>query len=139
MQFSGAKKMRGVSILETITAIAIFSIVSLAIFGLSATSLHTSQRSELKLKAMTLAQNILLEQRRVSFEDLTIGTRPAIPVSQSEWKLPSAQSQVEVTAPPQFGGRLKEIAVTITWEFKGQPQTLRRIVTISKILLYSNS
>jgi type II secretory pathway component PulJ len=119
--------------METMVAIALFSVILLAISALAATSLHTSRRGEQRLRAETLAQSLLEEKRRLPFDRLNEGEGDPVAISQDDTGLPGAIYRVGIDDLDEYGGRLKEIDVQVSWRSRGQTLTVSRALRVAKI------
>jgi len=82
---------RGFSLIETIFAASILSIVIMVLFNLYPSSLLAVRRAEHRLEATTLAQSILESKRAMPFSQLTsltVDTDYAVPGSDPTWTDP---------------------------------------------------
>lgn len=82
---------RGFSLIETIFAASILSIVLMVLFNLYPSSLLAVRRAEHRLEATTLAQSILESKRAMPFSQLTgltVDTDYEVPGSDPTWTDP---------------------------------------------------
>lgn len=70
---------RGFSLLETVLATFIMSLITMAVFNIFPSSVMAVKRGEVELQADAIAQQILEEHRAKPFEELVIGPAIALP------------------------------------------------------------
>ena len=123
---------RAFTLIETMVAMAILSVLMLALLGLAATSRHTSRQAENRLAADTIAQNLLEEARHRGFSALEPTTVELLEVD-SEWGLPGATARQVVEKVPGYGGHLIEVEITVTWPERGRERTSTRSLLVSSL------
>lgn len=96
--------MRGVTLVELILALVVFSLLSLAVLTLLPSSMLAVKKADVHLRADALAESLLEHYRVQPFGTLAGETLP--------YEEPFSR-RLDVT--PR-GSRLKELKVTVSWE-----------------------
>lgn len=121
----------GLSLLETVLSVFIFSLVVLLLFELLPTSLLAVRRAEQRQLAGHLAASLAAERMARPFQGLAEGIEPLDPVTSEGVEFTPT---VEVFRLPDFEPeRLKGIRVTVTWQERGKTWTVRREVLVSGV------
>lgn len=116
--------------IETIVAMTILSIVSLAIMALAATSNRTARQAESNFQAGVLAQNLLERERRKNFADLPTLSQAPIDLTGMKVSLSSARAVLDIKPVPGLINHLKEIKVTLRWTEAGRQQSCERLTRV---------
>ncbi|PIQ89083.1 MAG: hypothetical protein COV72_04630 [Candidatus Omnitrophica bacterium CG11_big_fil_rev_8_21_14_0_20_42_13] len=116
--------MRGISLLEVIIVLIIFTVGVIAVVGIFGIGLAGSIDSENTIISMNLAQKRMEEIRNLDFDTGIINEAKAAVAGFAGF-----QRQVEVEA-PQAG--LKQITVTVFWSYKGAESEVPLLSYISK-------
>lgn len=124
---------RGVTLIETMVAMAILSIVMLAIMALAATSHRTSRQAELSYQAGILAQNLLEREKQKHFADLEPGGPTALSLDGLAKDLPNARAERTIAEVSGFDGRLKEVVIKVFWSEPGREKSKEWLIRISDL------
>ncbi|MBS2039744.1 type II secretion system protein [bacterium] len=119
------------SLVETIFAFFIMTLVILAVINLFPSSLMANRRSELSLQANALADRVLEEARAGGFSQLTAGVRPPVTVQVDSVAYTQVFQVGQV--PGQDFNSLRSLKVRITWSVAGHPQELVREVWVCNV------
>lgn len=121
----------GMSLVETIFAFFLMTLVILAVINLFPSSLMANRRSELSLQANALADQALEKARAGGFTSLTQGVRPAevVKVDSVSYTRIFQVSPV----PGQDFNALRSLKVRVRWTVAGHPQELVREVWVCNV------
>lgn len=122
---------RGVTLIETMVAMAILSVVLLAILGLAITSRRTSRQAELGFQASVLAQNLLERDKAKTYAELTAGGPDVVDLTGISTSLPHVRVERTVVELPGFDGRLKEVTVKVFWSEPGRDRSKEWSIRVS--------
>lgn len=121
--------MRGLSLLETVVATFLFTLVVVLVMNLFPSSLFSLQQAELKQRAERLAQSRLNEQRARKFSSLVLNS--STPLTAEDWEGHKLKPVLEVL--PHAGTDLKILRVTVTWEERNQIRKVSREVWVTDV------
>jgi prepilin-type N-terminal cleavage/methylation domain-containing protein len=127
------KSRAGLSLIETMVAMAILSVVLLAILALAATSRRTARQAELGFQASVLAQNLLEREKAKNYPDLIPGGPTALSLDEVDTTLPDAKAERTIREVEGFDGRLKEIALKVSWSEPGRHRSSVWLIRVSDI------
>lgn len=125
------RRRLGMSLVETIFAFFLMTLVILAVINLFPSSLMANRRSELSLQANALADQALEKARASGFMSLTQGVRPAevVKVDSVSYTRIFQVSPV----PGQDFNSLRSLKVRVRWTVAGHPQELVREVWVCNV------
>lgn len=108
---------RGMTILETVVAIACLGIAATLVTQLAAWSLNERARADTRLAAMEWAANILEKARAMPWAELTPewAAKQTLPADLAE-RMFNPTTSVVITSEPNVTG-LKRVAVNVTWYY----------------------
>jgi len=121
--------MRGLSLLETVVATFLFTLVTVLVMNLFPSSLFSLQQAELKQRAERLCQSRLNEERVRKFSSFTLNSSTPLPAE--EWEGHKLTPVLEVL--PHAGTALKILRVTVTWRERNQTRKVSREVWITDV------
>lgn len=121
--------MRGLSLLETVVATFLFTLVVVLVMNLFPSSLFSLQQAELKQRAERLCQSRLNEQRVKKFSSHTLNS--TTPLAVEEWEGHRLTPALEVL--PHPGTELKILRVSVTWKERNQTRKVSREVWITDV------
>ena len=124
---------RGVSLIETMVAMAILSIVMLAMMALAATSHRTARQAELGYQAGVLAQNLLEREKAKPFADLAPGGPTALDLTGMTAPIPHVKAERTITEVPGFDGKLKEVLIKVSWSEPGREPSREWMIRVSDL------
>ena len=113
-------------------AIAILSVLLLAVTALVVTAGHTSYQAELRTQADNLAQSILEQIVDRGFENLEVGTNE-VPLDAASHDLDKARATLSVRSLDEYGDRLYEIEVAVEWTYQEKSLRTVRMTRLSSI------
>lgn len=122
----------GFSLLETILATFILSLITMAVFNIFPSSVMAVKRGEMELEADSIAQQILEERRAIPFEDLTLGDSTMLDVVvagtifKSRVKVSNVPAPATEPNPPTNVDFLKSVRVTVEWVHSGKSHQMVR-------------
>lgn len=122
---------RGVSLIETMVAMAILSVVMLAILALAATARRTARQAEIGYQASVLAQNLLEREKARNFADLAPGGPVLVSLEGVPTSLPQARVERTIVELPGFDGRLKEITLKVSWSEPNRERSGEWVIRVS--------
>ncbi|MFN8612626.1 MAG: hypothetical protein U0931_34120 [Vulcanimicrobiota bacterium] len=125
------RRRAGMSLVETIFAFFLMTMVILAVINLFPSSLMANRRSELSLQANALADQVLEKARASGFTQLTRGKRPPVTVEVESVSYTQVFEVNEV--PGQDFNSLRSLKVRVTWSVAGHPQELVREVWVCNV------
>ncbi len=125
------QKRSGMSLVETIFAFFLMTIVILAVINLFPSSLLANRRSELSLQANALADQVLEKARAGGFSKMVRGQ--AAPVTVQIDSVPYTQVFEVSDVPGQDFNSLRSLKVRITWTAAGHPEELVREVWVCNV------
>lgn len=118
-------KARGFSLIETILATFVLSLITMAVFNIFPSSVMAVKRGEMELEADSLAQQQLEECRARPFDTLTVGPLPAVaPVTVTGTTF-AIRGRVRPVAGSSVD-HLKAIEVTVEWTHSAKSHTIIR-------------
>jgi Tfp pilus assembly protein PilV len=122
-----------VTLIETMVAMAILSVVMLAVLALAATSRRTSRQAELGYQASVLAQNLLEREKAKGFADLVVGGPTALPLTAADTTLPRARAERTIVEPAGYDGHLKEVTIKVSWSEPGRDRSREWLIRVSDL------
>lgn len=116
---------KGFSLIETVLATFVLSLITMAVFNIFPSSVMAIKRGEMELEADSLAQQQLEEYRARSFDSLALGNAPLTsPVTLSGTAF---QVSTRVAAVPGSNvDHLKAVVVTVDWTHSARSHTITR-------------
>jgi hypothetical protein len=105
---------KGFSLLETILAGFIISLITMAVFNIFPTSAMAAKRGEMQLIADSIALRELEQLRAVPFDTLILGPGPVVTPETQAGTVFSTQIQI-LDAPPSDPNVLKRVQAVVTW------------------------
>lgn len=125
-------KRSGLTLVETILALSLLSVLLILLLNLFPTSLRAVRQSEQRLLATGLARSLLEEQTARPFASLTPGPLPALPERTLEKT--SFQPALEIFQPPDSDPRyLRGIRATVSWLEGGRDNEVVQEVWVSSV------
>lgn len=116
---------RGFSLVETVLATFVLSLITMAVFNIFPSSVMAVKRGEMELEADSLAQQQLEEYRARPFDSLVLGNAPAIPpVTVGDTAF--AVSTRVAAVPDSDVDHLKAVVVTVDWTHSAKSHTITR-------------
>lgn len=125
------QKRSGMSLVETILAFFLMTMVILAVINLFPSSLMANRRSELSLQANSLADQVLEKARAGGFSKLVRGKAAPVTVKIDSVSYTQVFEVGEV--PDQDFDSLRSLKVRITWMAAGHPEELVREVWVCNV------
>ncbi len=116
---------RGLTLIETIMATFIISLVTMAVFNIFPSSAWTVKRAESELYADSVAMRHLEEQRARPFSELALGSSESLPDESSAGTTFHAHLEIEEVADssPEV---LKALRVRVQWKHSDREYRLTR-------------
>lgn len=116
---------RGFSLIETILAAFIFSLITMAVFNIFPSSVMAVKRGEMELEADSIAQRILEEHRAKPFDELVL-TGPA-PLAAETLAGTKFEPFLEIdSVPGSLEESLKAVRVEVRWSHSAKNYSLLR-------------
>lgn len=113
---------RGFSLLETILAAFIISLVTMAVFNIFPTSAMAVKRGEMQLVADSIAQREMEQLRVVPFDSLNLGPGPAVAPETIQGTTFTTSISL-VAQPPSDPDVLKVVRVEVSWSHSSKNYT----------------
>lgn len=118
-------RARGFSLIETILATFVLSLITMAVFNIFPSSVMAVKRGEMELEADSLAQQLLEEYRSKPFETLTLGPGPALPPVSVAGTTFEVQARVNSVVGSD-ANHLKAVEVTVDWTHSAKSHRIIR-------------
>lgn len=116
---------RGFSLVETILAAFILSLITMAVFNIFPSSVMAVKRGEMELEADSIAAQILEEHRARPFEELVLaGPAPLAPLTLGGTKFEPFLQIDDV--PGCSDQHLRAVRVEVRWSHSGKSYSLAR-------------
>lgn len=116
---------RGFTLIETILATFILSLITMAVFNIFPSSVMAVKRGEMELQADSIAQQYLEECRAQPWEELVVGPAVALPQVTSAGTVFRPRLRV-LAVPGSDVNHLRAVRVTVDWTHSAKSHSMVR-------------